>query len=424
MATRKNILPNRRTTTGSLQALVSPSLRASERVSQYLLKEFARTDLKDGARLPPMRSLAGHLHVSLRTVHAVILKLTKEGRIQTRGGSGTFLVSRADENSAVLRLAVSVPLTKKQAGGEWAYRIAAGIFHAASRVETPIYLMPIAPQIEGTDAARKKLLALRSEVDGLILFSYSLYPFSVRDEVTDFYEKGSKPVVFVDQPALTVTANFVSLDYYGAGNLLGQVWQKAGRRSIALITEAPLKQSVLMQAFRSGLQDGLGTGRAKTIPLRVFEIGERTEEEGHRVTSQILRQNGGHPDAIFCATDQMALGALRSLGEHGIRVPADVSVVAGVGLDVAASPFPQLTRLNHPLESIGEELVAMLLKRIELKGGAVPGRLLTASFIQGTTTRSEENALLGIGLSPAMDAAASRPGVGPDGRRPQPVEKK
>ncbi|MBI4025526.1 MAG: substrate-binding domain-containing protein [Verrucomicrobia bacterium] len=113
-------------------------------------------------------------------------------------------------------------------------------------------------------------------------------------------------------------------------------------------------------------------------------------------SSRIFGNPAWAPDAIYCAGDLLALGAVRALRERGLRVPKDVSVVGAAGVDLSGTLCPRLTATRQPLEQIGEELLAMLCQRIEQGGAAVTGRILPMPFTGGGTTRPEENVLLGI----------------------------
>ena len=69
-------------------------------------------------------------------------------------------------------------------------------------------------------------------------------------------------------------------------------------------------------------------------------------------------------DAVFAASDLIAIGALRALIEHGLRVPEDIAVVGFD--DIAMSRFcnPPLTTVYQDTASAGELLVETLLKRV------------------------------------------------------------
>ena len=70
------------------------------------------------------------------------------------------------------------------------------------------------------------------------------------------------------------------------------------------------------------------------------------------------------PDAIFCASDSIAVGALESLSARGIRVPEDISVCGFDDSLAARSTVPQLASVRQPLRNMGSKAVDILLDRI------------------------------------------------------------
>lgn len=93
-------------------------------------------------------------------------------------------------------------------------------------------------------------------------------------------------------------------------------------------------------------------------------LGEASLSWGHQAVATLL-ERPERPDAIVCATDQIALGALRALSEHRAKVPGDVAVT-GFGDTVLASACdPALTSIRQPLEELGTEAVKALTTAIE-----------------------------------------------------------
>lgn len=77
----------------------------------------------------------------------------------------------------------------------------------------------------------------------------------------------------------------------------------------------------------------------------------------------IAMQN--RPTAVFCASDQLALGFISELSRHGFDVPDDVSVMGFDDIDLAEQFIPSLTSIRQDRLSIGEISATMLIKRIE-----------------------------------------------------------
>ena len=67
-----------------------------------------------------------------------------------------------------------------------------------------------------------------------------------------------------------------------------------------------------------------------------------------------LIKEGNLPTAVFAASDPIAIGAIRSLYEHGLKVPSDVSVIGFDDISVASFSTPPLTTIHAPAEFMGE----------------------------------------------------------------------
>jgi LacI family transcriptional regulator len=74
--------------------------------------------------------------------------------------------------------------------------------------------------------------------------------------------------------------------------------------------------------------------------------------------------DGALPDAIVCANDQMAIGALRVLTSRGFRVPQDVAVVGFDDIYPASFADVPLTTVHQPMRQLGERSCERLVERI------------------------------------------------------------
>ena len=77
------------------------------------------------------------------------------------------------------------------------------------------------------------------------------------------------------------------------------------------------------------------------------------------------------PEALFCFTDSLALGALHALAEAGVRVPDDVSVVGYDDVAEAAHYTPPLTTVTFDKAALAEAVLARLALRIADPDGPV-----------------------------------------------------
>lgn len=93
-----------------------------------------------------------------------------------------------------------------------------------------------------------------------------------------------------------------------------------------------------------------------------------TEEGGYQA-ARILLSGQERPDAIVCATDRMALGAYRAIGEIGAEIGTDIAVSGHDNIAAAAFTDPPLTTMEPPIQEAG---LSIAEKLIALIGGAKP----------------------------------------------------
>jgi LacI family transcriptional regulator len=95
--------------------------------------------------------------------------------------------------------------------------------------------------------------------------------------------------------------------------------------------------------------------------------GRFSVRSGENAGEQLLADVGAGgtlPDAIVCANDQMAIGVLRALVAHGVRVPGDVAVVGFDDIFPAGLCDPPLTTVHQPIRLMGERACDRLFTRI------------------------------------------------------------
>jgi len=158
----------------------------------------------------------------------------------------------------------------------------------------------------------------------------------------------------------------IVLDHHRAAELaLGHLW-KLGHRKVAVIKGQPFTPDSEIR-WDAIAQVAHKASRPIDQDLVVqIEDNLATPELGYRVT-QTLLGSGKRFTALFAFNDIAAVGAIRAIHEHGLRVPEDVSVVGFDDIDSAAYQHPGLTTIRQPLRQMGKMAAQTVLKRIEGK---------------------------------------------------------
>jgi LacI family transcriptional regulator len=93
--------------------------------------------------------------------------------------------------------------------------------------------------------------------------------------------------------------------------------------------------------------------------------GQFATTSGQLAAREILtRPRHEAPDAVVCANDQMAIGAMRELRAAGLRIPADIAVTGFDDIYLGALLTPTLTTVRQPMRVLGERACGLLLERI------------------------------------------------------------
>jgi LacI family transcriptional regulator len=191
-------------------------------------------------------------------------------------------------------------------------------------------------------------------VDGVIISSMLL-----NDSLVQALSEGDLPFMLVGRHPTDTRASYVDADNQGGAREAVTHLLRLGRRRVATITGP---QNMIAGADRlAGYNAALRDRGFRADPSLLAE-GDFTEAGGYRAMQQLLAHR---PDAVFAASDIMALGAIRALREAGLRVPEDVAVVGFDDLPQAARAEPPLTTVRQPTYRLGATTVDSLLDLIK-----------------------------------------------------------
>jgi LacI family repressor for deo operon, udp, cdd, tsx, nupC, and nupG len=93
-------------------------------------------------------------------------------------------------------------------------------------------------------------------------------------------------------------------------------------------------------------------------------VGDHTIRSGQEAAMVILSRMP-IPTAIFCANDEMEIGAITVCKEKGLRVPEDISIVGFDDIEIAAYYNPSLTTVRQPRRELGRRAMIELLSLLD-----------------------------------------------------------
>lgn len=213
------------------------------------------------------------------------------------------------------------------------------------------------------------------KADGLILLGYGDW-HSTRGRLQRLVEQGTHFVrwgpVFEDQPGVSIGS-----DNRHGGQAVGRHLAALGRRRVAFLGANRPTAPEFRDRYL-GLCDSLAEAGLSIEPVLQVDVVDSTELAGY-AAAQALFARGVAFDALFCASDLIAIGALRALLEQGRRVPEDVAVVGFDDQPVAAFCNPPLTTVMQDTKLAGEKLVNTLIR--EIRGEPVESEVLLPTLV-------------------------------------------
>lgn len=170
----------------------------------------------------------------------------------------------------------------------------------------------------------------------------------------------------------TAGISTVSVDEVASARMMTRYLRDQGHRRIALITgpnDTPGGRFRLV-GFREEMGDAFD-------PDLVAQ-GSYEQATGDAAMTALL-ERAPDIDAVFAASDVMAVGAIAALRRAGKRVPEDVAVAGFDDSGLAATHAPPLTTVRQPWAQISAAMVDMLLEVIA--GATVPSVVLPTTLV-------------------------------------------
>ena len=322
-----------------------------------------------------MKEVASRAGVSVKTVSNVVngyvhVAPTTRERVQRaidEMGYRPNLTARSLRSGRTGVIAVAVPRLDEPYFAE----LAAAVIAVADQRGCTVL-------VEQTDGLREReqlaVAGIRPDlIDGLILSPLALGADDLLSPAG-----GTTPLVLLGERISDTTFDHVAIDNVAAALTATEHLLSLGRTRVAAVgamrTVVAQTARLRLEGFEAALRDA-----GRTAPAdHVQEVEAFSREDGARAMDRLL-DLPEPPDAVYCFSDLLALGALRALHRRGVRVPEEVAVIGTD--DIAESRFstPSLSTVVQDRVEIATLAVDALLHR--LSGGVdEPPRELTAGF--------------------------------------------
>ena len=314
------------------------------------------------SRATVSRVVNGDLRVGESTRQAVEAAVRELGYVPNRAARS--LVTRRSDSIAVV-----IPEPTAQLFGDPFFpRVLRGISDALADEELALVLLM--PQGRGDEARVERYLAA-GHTDGALLISlHGSDPLPM-----DLQRRGIPVVVGGRPPGAGIP--YVDVDNRGGAGAAVDHLLASGRRHIATIAGP---QDMPPGADRlAGYHETLARA-GQPAGDRLIEVADFTLDGGRAAMERLL-ERAPETDAVFAASDLMAVGALGALAAAGRRIPQDVAVVGFDDSPVAASARPALSSVRQPTEEMGREMTRLLLHGMRHADGPPRRVILDTSLV-------------------------------------------
>lgn len=197
------------------------------------------------------------------------------------------------------------------------------------------------------------------KADGIILLGYGDYEL-YREKLEKLVEQETHFVRWgfaqEGQPGTTIGCN----NFKGGMDAARHLMQH-GRKRIAFLGDASSHYPEFLDRYRGCCEAQGAEGIILDPALQVDALN--SQEAGYDAVNALF-DDGTKFDAIFAASDTIAIGAMKALRERGFDIPGDIAIVGFDDMPAASMTHPPLTTIQQDYKQAGEVLVDCLLKQI------------------------------------------------------------
>jgi DNA-binding LacI/PurR family transcriptional regulator len=311
-----------------------------------------------------LRDVAVHANVSVRTVSNVV-----------NGYEHVAPATRARVEAAIVKLGYRPNLTARQLrrgrtetlslvvpeiDSPYFAELASRIVRIAEERGWTVHI----DQTDGLAERERRMIAGPSgqAVDGVICSPWAVDP----EELTRLR---TTPLVLLGERRAVGGVDHVAIDNVAASRQAVEHLISIGRRHIAAIGAQPHLENNTARLRLIGYHEALAAAGLPAVEELVVPVRALHRADGAAAMRTLL-DAGIEVDAVFCFTDQLALGAMRALSERRKNVPQEVAVVGFDDIEDGRYAVPSLTTVSPDKGQIARLALDALARRMEQDGGA------------------------------------------------------
>lgn len=364
------------------------------KIVTHLREQILSGDFPPGARMQTLRVLAEQFETTPGTVRCAMIRLESEGLIACRSGRNNVVLGNPEARKASLSVRKRVAITLIDSSQNdpryfewpfyWGPAVISGISSVLTQAGVEVTFANLAgnfrPHQVDIDEVYKRYFR---DTHGVIFFPCTHHGITQAQ-----FANYPIPMLTLNRIGMWQTHNFVSADYFSAGNQLAQFFAPQRSEKILLLGSQSYKQS--WREISMGLAGGFLQLTGTVPKIESIEPGDTTEMEGSRIIAEYFKDNSP-PSVVVTAGDYLAMGAIRACREAGLSIPGDVQIVGGANDEVSKYCNPPLSAISQPVRMIGYELGNLMIKLLSEPSQCLPGVVLPTNIEWRSSTRAAQD---------------------------------
>ncbi|GHH99960.1 LacI family DNA-binding transcriptional regulator [Neobacillus kokaensis] len=203
-----------------------------------------------------------------------------------------------------------------------------------------------------------------SGIEGLILFD------PVEDSILE-YARQYIPIVGLDFSYSSKYSRFTTIDFdrEAAGKMAVEHLIQQGHRKIGFLGGGigtkyeDLQGECRFKGYQNAMSEAGFVPRSEWIINTLWEM-----DKCYQFMTKLIRENPAHlPTAMFCASDMMAIAAMRAVIENHLRIPEDIAFIGLDNIEMSKYSTPPLSTIDIPKYEMGELAAKAIIEMIEGK---------------------------------------------------------
>ncbi|MBS3968625.1 MAG: LacI family DNA-binding transcriptional regulator [Clostridia bacterium] len=226
---------------------------------------------------------------------------------------------------------------------------------------------------------------VKKMVDGIIMAG----SLNVKDIVNVLGPQRDLPVTFVNYNVdLDSGYDSVLVDDTLGGRLACQALLEAGAKKMAVITGPP-RNPYTKRRYGAFVKE-LENYHIQLEPDCIVQGDYGSIYSGYEAMSKLLALKE-KPDGVFTLNDTLAIGAIKSIHNHGLKIPGEISVVGFDDIPISSYLVPSLTTISSQSYELGKEAAATTITRIKNPYKPPEQIILPVKMVKRESCKSNSN---------------------------------